>query len=59
MDPAQQRIVDAALKDAELSGVGLSGKQKETFNDIQRSLAELSPQFSTHVLAATKAFSLR
>ncbi|MEL7223931.1 MAG: M3 family metallopeptidase [Cyanobacteria bacterium J06576_12] len=58
LDPAQQRIVDAALKDAELSGVGLSGKQKETFNDIQRSLAELSTQFSNHVLDATKAFSL-
>ena len=56
--PAQQRIVEAALRDAELSGVGLSGDEKDTFNDIQRSLAELSTQFSNHVLDATKAFSL-
>ncbi|MEL7334347.1 MAG: M3 family metallopeptidase, partial [Cyanobacteria bacterium J06560_2] len=57
-EPAQQRIVEAALRDAELSGVGLSGSQKETFNHIQQSLAELSTQFSNHVLDATKAFSL-
>ncbi len=58
LEPAQKRIIEAALRDAELSGVGLSGEQKETFNDIQRSLAELSTQFSNHVLDATKAFSL-
>jgi len=58
LEPAQQRIVTAALRDAELSGVGLSGEQKEAFNDIQRALAELSTQFSNHVLDATKAFSL-
>ncbi|MGB3787074.1 MAG: M3 family metallopeptidase [Phormidesmis sp.] len=56
--PAQQRIIESALRDAELSGVGLSGKRKEKFNQIQQSLAELSTQFSNHVLDATKAFSL-
>ena len=55
---AQQRIVEAALQDAELSGVGLVGEVKAKFNDIQQSLAELSTQFSNHVLDATKAFSL-
>lgn len=55
---AQQRIVDAALRDAQLSGVGLEGDRKETFNRIQQRLAELSTQFSNHVLDATKAFSL-
>ncbi len=55
---AQQRIVEADLRDAELSGVGLSGERKATFNEIQQSLAELSTQFSNHVLDATKAFSL-
>ena len=55
---AQQRIVEASLRDAELSGVGLSGEAKAEFNDIQQSLAELSTQFSNHVLDATKAFSL-
>ena len=55
---AQQRIVEAELRDAELSGVGLTGETKEKFNQIQQSLAELSTQFSNHVLDATKAFSL-
>ncbi|MDB9527993.1 M3 family metallopeptidase [Oscillatoria sp. CS-180] len=55
---AQKRIVDAAIRDAELSGVGLEGEAKEAFNQIQQQLAELSTKFSNHVLDATKAFSL-
>jgi oligopeptidase A len=55
---AQQRIVEAAIRDAELSGVGLEGETKERFNQIQQALAELSTKFSNHVLDATKAFQL-
>ncbi|MEO0768607.1 MAG: M3 family metallopeptidase [Cyanobacteria bacterium J06649_4] len=58
LSPAQHRIVESALRDAELSGVGLTGEKKDTFNQIQQQLAELSTQFSNHVLDATKAFSL-
>lgn len=58
LDDAQKRIVDAAVRDAELSGVGLTGEPKTKFNEIQQALAELSTQFSNHVLDATKAFSL-
>jgi oligopeptidase A len=58
LDSAQQRIVQAAIRDAELSGVGLQGEARERFNTIQMELAELSTKFSTHVLDATKAFSL-
>ena len=56
--PAQQRIIEAALRDAQLSGVGLTGEAKVKFNEIQQALAELSTQFSNHVLDATKAFSM-
>jgi oligopeptidase A len=56
--PAQQRIVNSAIRSAELSGVGLVGEQKERFNAIQLELATLTTQFSNHVLDATKAFSL-
>lgn len=56
--PAQQRIVESAIRDAELSGVGLTGEAKERFNQIQLELANLSTQFSNHVLDATKAFNL-
>ncbi|MDZ8186614.1 MAG: M3 family metallopeptidase [Nostoc sp. ChiSLP02] len=58
LEPAQQRIVEAAIRDAELSGVGLEGEARERFNVIQMELAELSTKFSNHVLDATKAFSL-
>jgi oligopeptidase A len=58
LDEAQQRIVDAAIRDAQLSGVGLEGEAKERFNAIQLELADLSTKFSNHVLDATKAFSL-
>ncbi|NEP11244.1 MAG: M3 family metallopeptidase [Symploca sp. SIO2C1] len=58
LEPAQQRIVEAAIRDAELSGVGLVGEERERFNTIQLELAELATKFSNHVLDATKAFSV-
>ncbi|TAF11267.1 MAG: M3 family peptidase [Nostocales cyanobacterium] len=58
LSPAQQRIVEAAIRDAKLSGVGLEGKARERFNAIQMQLAELATQFSNHLLDATTAFSL-
>lgn len=58
LELAQQRIVEAAIREAELSGVGLEGEKCERFNAIQLELAELSTKFSNHVLDATKAFNL-
>jgi oligopeptidase A len=58
LEPAQHRIVEAAIRDAEFAGVGLEGVARERFNAIQMELAELSTKFSNHVLDATKAFSL-
>src|SRR5262249_24588563 len=57
-DAAQQRIVDLLIRDAELSGVGLQGPERERFNAIQQELARLGTEFSNHVLDATKAFAL-
>jgi oligopeptidase A len=59
LEPAQKRIVEAALRDAELSGVALEGEKKEQFNAIQLESAELSTKFSNNVLDATKAFKLK
>ncbi len=59
LELAQQRIVNSAIRDAELSGVGLEGEAKERFNAIQMELAELSTKFSNHVLDATKAYKLK
>lgn len=58
LDVGQKRIVEAAIKDAELSGVSLEGGKRENFNAIELELAELSNKFSNNVLDATKAFSL-
>jgi oligopeptidase A len=58
LEESQQRIVDSAIREAELSGVGLTGEAKERFNAIRLELAECSTRFSNHVLDATKAFSL-
>ncbi len=57
-NPAQTRIIEAAIRDMELSGVGLTGEPKQRFNDIQLALAELANKFSNNVLDATKAYSL-
>ncbi|NRB07973.1 MAG: M3 family metallopeptidase [Richelia sp.] len=58
LESAQKRIVETAIRDAELAGVGLQGEKKERFNEIQMELAELSTNFSNHILDATKAFSI-
>ncbi len=55
---ARQRIVEAAIRDAELSGVALEGAAKEAFEKNELELAELSTRFSNNVLDATKAFAL-
>jgi oligopeptidase A len=59
LESAQTRIVEAALRDAELAGVGLEGKSKERFNQIQLELAELGTKFANNILDATKAFKLK
>ena len=56
LDPGQQRIVSALVRDAELSGVGLDGAERTRFNAIQLELADLQTRFGNHVLDATKAF---
>ncbi len=58
LDSAQKRIVEAAIRDAELSGIGLTGEKRDRFNAIELELAEITTQFGNHILDATKAFSL-
>ncbi|MDX1976145.1 MAG: M3 family metallopeptidase [Pseudanabaenaceae cyanobacterium bins.68] len=56
--PAQQRLLEATIRDAELAGVGLAEPARSQFNQIKMELAELSTQFSNHLLDATKQFHL-
>ena len=59
LENAQKRIIETAIREAELSGVALTGDTREKFNKIQLELAELSTKFSNHVLDATKACKLK
>lgn len=57
-DPAQQRILESAIREAELNGVGLDDARRDRYNEISQRLAELSTKFSNNVLDATKAFKI-
>ena len=52
----QQRIVADRIKSAELSGIGLTGADRDRFNAIEQELSQLATDFSNHVLDATKAY---
>ena len=58
LEPAQQRIIELGLLDAELTGVGLEGEAKDRFNKIAQELSQLSTTFSNNVLDATNAYEL-
>jgi oligopeptidase A len=58
LDPAQRRVVDKLIQEAELSGVALEGEARERFQNIRLELAELSTRFGNQLLDATKAFAL-
>jgi len=58
LSPAQKRILDGRLMEAELSGIGLEGEKKEQFNELISSLNELQSIYNANVLDAIKNFSL-
>lgn len=49
----RRRILSHMILSAELAGVGLSGKARERFNEIQAKLARLSADFANAVIDAT------
>lgn len=53
---ARQRLMSKSIKDFELAGVGLSGKDRQVFNDLRQSLATLSTTFNNNRLDAVKEF---
>ena len=58
LNGAQRRILDRSIRSAELSGVGLSGADRDRFNEIEQSLNKLKTQFSNNVLDSVKAYHL-
>jgi oligopeptidase A len=58
LNAAQRRALDNAIRDFELSGARLKGEARERYTAIRARRAELSQQFSDHVLDATDGFQL-
>ncbi|WCG83056.1 oligopeptidase A [Pectobacterium sp. A5351] len=54
---AQKKSVDNALRDFELSGIGLSPEKQKRYGEISARLSELGSQYSNNVLDATMGWS--
>lgn len=54
----RQRVIELALRDFRLSGVGLQGADRDTYMQISADLAQLSQKFSENVLDAVDQWSL-
>lgn len=57
LDKAQKRAVDNALRDFELSGIGLPLAAQKRYGEIVMRLSELGSAFSNNVLDATMGWS--
>ncbi|MEJ4046723.1 oligopeptidase A [Erwinia sp. SLM-02] len=57
LDLAQKKAVDNALRDFELSGIGLSKEKQQRYGEIAARLSELGSTYSNNVLDATMGWS--
>ncbi len=55
---AQQRIITRMIQSAEQSGISLTGKDRDRFNEIEQELTQLSTDFSNNLLDATRTYHL-
>ncbi|MEY5159204.1 oligopeptidase A, partial [Salmonella enterica subsp. enterica serovar Corvallis] len=53
LNTAQKKAVDNALRDFELSGIGLPKEKQQRYGEIATRLSELGNQYSNNVLDAT------
>ena len=58
LDPCQRKIVEDALRDFRLAGVGLPDDQKKRFREMMQSLSTLQAKFEENLLDATHAWTL-
>ncbi|VAX32252.1 Oligopeptidase A [hydrothermal vent metagenome] len=56
LDAAQKKIIDNALRDFRLSGIGLGSEDKARYKVFMKKLSTLSSQFSDNILDATNAW---
>ncbi|MFT6102769.1 MAG: oligopeptidase A [Candidatus Endobugula sp.] len=55
----QRAVIEQAIRDFTLAGVGLSEDKKQRYGVIKKQLSSLSNQFSNHVLDATQAWKIQ
>lgn len=53
---AQQKVIQNALRDFKLSGIGLSNEKKQRYGEIQSRASDLASSFSNNTLDATQAW---
>ncbi len=56
LDVAQKKVIDNAVRDFRLSGVELSGADRETYKQISQQLTERTAKFEENLLDATHAW---
>ncbi|MCK5640239.1 MAG: M3 family metallopeptidase, partial [Gammaproteobacteria bacterium] len=56
LDGAQKKVIDNALRDFQLSGIGLSDDKKARFKEVQQELSRLTSKFGENLLDATQAW---
>ncbi|MGF1911229.1 oligopeptidase A [Vibrio kasasachensis] len=57
LNQAQQKTITDALRDFELSGIGLPVEEQRRYGEISKRMSELGSQFSNNVLDATMGWS--
>ena len=57
LGPAQRQVIEHAVRDFRLAGVGLPPERKERFKTAMLELAQLQAKFEENVLDATNAWS--
>jgi oligopeptidase A len=57
LDPAQRRVLERALEDFRLAGVGLPRERKERYKAVVQELATLGAKFEENVLDAMNAWT--
>ncbi|KDE41380.1 Oligopeptidase A [Nitrincola lacisaponensis] len=56
LEPAQQKVLEHALRDFRLSGIALPAEQQQRYAEIQQRLSALTSKFSENVLDATQGW---
>jgi len=57
LDPAQQTIIEHALRDFRLSGIALPPAQQKRYGELKMRLSELQSRFSNQLMDATQAWT--